>query len=355
MSSIKGLLLASVSIGVLSGLVSAEPYFAVRTGFKCSQCHVNSTGGGKRTDFGNIFSQMMLPKPLGEGKEVGFDPKLNDAVSIGSNWRVEQVHTMDYKANPSKDGLVIRESNVYVNIDLVKNFLSAYLDETMTPGATNREFFGKINLPFNSYFKAGNMLLPYGFRLIDDNAFVRDKTGYTYNTHDLGYEIGMEPGPVSLIANVTNTQLSTVGSVILPGFSFVNSYRIGGSFASGIKKADRGKNQNFGVFGGLSAGWITLLAQRDWIKRDPIKSIADYAEMDILPLPGMNFKFTFEHYWPNDAIPMAQNAQTRLGAGFEPFIYPYLQLGLYYRKNDWIPQNLGANQDEIIGRFHVFF
>ena len=45
----------------------------------------------------------------------------------------------------------------------------------------------------------------------------------------------------------------------------------------------------------------------------------------------------------------------RTVAGFEPFLTQYLQLGLYYRKNDWIPQNLAANQDEIFGRLHVFF
>jgi hypothetical protein len=30
-------------------------------------------------------------------------------------------------------------------------------------------------------------------------------------------------------------------------------------------------------------------------------------------------------------------------------------VGLYYRKNDWIPQNPEKNQDEVVGRLHVFF
>jgi hypothetical protein len=41
--------------------------------------------------------------------------------------------------------------------------------------------------------------------------------------------------------------------------------------------------------------------------------------------------------------------------GAEPFVAQFLQLGLYYRQNDWIPQAMGANQDEIVGRLHVFF
>ena len=44
--------------------VCAEPAFAVRTGYRCSQCHMNRTGGGLRTSFGSIYSQTILPRRL---------------------------------------------------------------------------------------------------------------------------------------------------------------------------------------------------------------------------------------------------------------------------------------------------
>ena len=40
--------------------VSAEPYLAVRMGLACSQCHVNPSGGGKRTVFGTTWAEQNL-------------------------------------------------------------------------------------------------------------------------------------------------------------------------------------------------------------------------------------------------------------------------------------------------------
>ena len=48
-----GLLLAALLTA--AGPVQAEPYMAVREGYKCSKCHVNQTGGGMRTDYARVY------------------------------------------------------------------------------------------------------------------------------------------------------------------------------------------------------------------------------------------------------------------------------------------------------------
>ena len=39
----------------------AEPHLAVQKGLKCGLCHISPSGGGMRTNYGNIFAQQELP------------------------------------------------------------------------------------------------------------------------------------------------------------------------------------------------------------------------------------------------------------------------------------------------------
>jgi hypothetical protein len=115
------------------------------------------------------------------------------------------------------------------------------------------------------------------------------------------------------------------------------------------------KKGSYGVFGSASLGKLTFLGERDWTKDDGIHKIEDYLEMDFLPAQGWNFKAVFESLWPDTRIPRDQINQTRVTLGAEPFVTQFLQVGLYYRLNEWIPQNAPKNQDQIVGRLHVFF
>ena len=49
----------------------------------------------------------------------------------------------------------------------------------------------------NTYIKAGKFFLPYGWRLQDDEAFIRETTGFNFNNSDIGVEVGFEPDSFS--------------------------------------------------------------------------------------------------------------------------------------------------------------
>lgn len=374
MSSYSRSWLASFSItclvaGMLVQEIKAEPYFAARTGFKCSQCHVNKTGGGKRTDYGVIYSQykLLMASAMKNTQAYSFDPKLSNSVSVGANFRIEPTYTQAYTTKPSDTSEApvteasnfvsakVKEANFYLQVDLVKDFLTFYYDKSSNSGSW-REMWGMAEFFQNTlYLKAGFMLLPYGMRMMDDEAFIRNVTGYTYGTSALSYEVGWEPGPISLIVNANDNLLSSVGYVVFKDLPMaLRSFRIGGQYSLPVKTVPRRSNRGMGVFGMATMGMFSLLAERDWTQADSINKIEDYIELNFLPMQGLNFKGVVEWMTP-DTRAKANNGRRRITLGAEPFVTQFLQLGLYYRRNDFVPQAAVENQDQVVGRVHVFF
>ncbi len=339
---------------IISGLAKAEPYITMRTGFKCGQCHVNRSGGGKRTPFGVYYSQVRLPNTFYKtaAKSNLFNHMLNDNISFGANFRADNriifgTETSTGDKSSTQNGNRISEGNLYIEMNLIKNFLTFYIDQTIAPISGNREAFGMINnLPLNSYMKVGKMLLPFGLRLLDDDAFIRDKTGFTYNQQDIAFEFGLEPGFLSVITALTNRQLSMVGSTVFRRF------RVGMSYARNTEMAD---DFVYGVFGGLNSGKFTLLGEVDFIREGNLDQRAYFAELNFLLTQGINLKGTYEFFDRNTDIPIARDGQERITIGAETFLTQFLQLSLFYRINRFIPQNIPLNEDQLTFQFHLFF
>src|SRR5580765_2458292 len=86
---------------------AAEPYIAVREGYKCSACHVNMTGGGMRTSFVSAHARDLLHYPdwfarLTKPTEA-FTGEVNQYVSLGADLRTSLTFIMQDKGS---DGTV---------------------------------------------------------------------------------------------------------------------------------------------------------------------------------------------------------------------------------------------------------
>ena len=356
-----------VLIGALATDLSAavaedEPYLAVRTGFKCSQCHTNRTGGGKRSDFGNIFTQTRLPMTVvgAPGSGAFMTPQLSEYLSIGGNLRVTS--SRQFTGDEPKSGIEVSSGNVYVEARVIPDILSIYVDEALAPGSPrNRELFVLVGgLPGSSYVKAGKFFLPFGLRLQADDEFIRQRTGFNFDNSDEGLELGFEPGPLSLAVAVTNGTQGAAENNSDKQFSgraalVFSDFRLGASGSH--NDAPLGQRDVVGAFGGLRLGRFAFLAEFDYIFDDAPDGqsndqFAAFVEGDWLIARGWNAKVTYGFLDPDRDV--GENARTQLRIGLEPFITQFLQASVFYTVLEDIPQ-ADTDRDRLTLELHGFF
>lgn len=357
----------------------AEPYLAIQEGYKCSQCHVNMTGGGKRTDFANIYVQTrltsnflnwrgMLPEsdedidteenPLKtDSTSSFFSGRLNDYVAIGGDFRALYERTETPEAD-TDDIFNQRKQNIYLEIDLIPEHVIFY--QTMDGGGDAREIFGLIKgelgeEPF--YFKIGQFFLPYGLRLQDDTAFTRAVTGFTYGTTDVGFEAGYEPGSWAFHAAATNGTGSSLETNRHKRFTMSaayveRQYRLGASYSSN-KNADGDETRIYGVHAGAQFGRTGILFEADVIDEPSVEQHISILELNLLVARGQNVKFSYEYHDPSEDL--FENANERFSLVYEPFLNQFTQARGGVRENKGIPQNPSANITSYFFELHLFF
>lgn len=354
--------LCAVSVVMVAGFplheASAEPYLALRTGAKCAQCHVNRTGGGGRNAFGSAWAQTQLPirssavrsRNLNDWLAVGLDLR-----TLGS-WNVDVGDALD-GVTPTTS-FEISEAQVQLEARLVANRLAFYVDQTVGPDrAVAREAFALIEqLPLNGYAKVGKFLLPYGWRLWDDGEFIREETGFTYLTPDLGVELGIEPGPLSLFVAVTNgsvgaaegnSQKMLTSSALLT----LSRFRVG---TSASHNSSPGLQTNtVGAFGGVTVGPLAVLGEVDAVFDsfdDPAVESNDeflaFVEGNLQLRRGVNLKVTHGFHNPTASIRdnttmLTEDQRARTRVGIEVFPVSFVQLSAFYIRLD----NAGEDDD----------
>src|SRR6201995_5629812 len=111
---------ALLTLCVMVGRAYAEPYLAVQTGLKCTQCHVNPTGGGLRNTYGDVFAQTLLPaKHIDTGADV-WTGALNSFISIGGDLRYD-AEVQQARNQPSVQQFDLQQTRVYLEAQAIPN------------------------------------------------------------------------------------------------------------------------------------------------------------------------------------------------------------------------------------------
>lgn len=345
------------------GSAAAEPYLAVREGLKCAACHVNPSGGGLRTAYGDVYAQTRLAAHAADfSKTEAWTGALNHLFSVGGDWRGAATYT-DIPHQDAQSALETQELRAYATAALVPNRLLVYVDQRFAPGgSSNLEAYARLSTSDGRYLlKAGQMYLPYGLRLEDDNAFIRQVSGINFNTPDSAVELGYEGGAWSAQVAVSNgtaggperdpgKQLSVHAVYVQP------AWRLGSSV--NINDAEAGSRRMHNLYVGLRTGPLAWLAEADYIADDSFADgsrglRAGLLETNWLVCQGHNLKLTTEYFDPDDDV--NEDQQMRHSVVWEHTPIPFLQSRLGLRVYDGIPQNDLQNRRLLFWELHAFF
>ena len=84
---------ASIVLALLGPSARAEPYLAVQSGLRCAMCHVNQTGGGMRTPFGNQFAQTQLAANRWPDGAAAWSGQIGSYFGAGANVRASAIRS----------------------------------------------------------------------------------------------------------------------------------------------------------------------------------------------------------------------------------------------------------------------
>jgi hypothetical protein len=331
-------------------------------GLKCGHCHVNPTGGGERTLFGNVFAQSQLAAArLDTGADL-WTGEINRFLSLGGDVRGQAVFTKQPRS-PSTDSFDLEQGRVYASANVIPQRLFVYIDEQVAPSnSLNREAYGVYwSAHHDWYVKAGQMYLPFGFRLQDQGAFVQGITNINMTTPDRGVEFGFERGHWDAQLAITNgtgdTPENDHGKQYSGQLIYVESlWRLG--LAANINSTAEGNKTAGGLFAGLRTGPVSWLGQVDVTddKSRPAQTgreLATLAEANWRIAQGHNLKLTHEYLDPNRSV--SSDAETRYSIVYEMTPIQYVQIRVGFRYSDGIPQSSAEHLKLGFLELHGFF
>jgi hypothetical protein len=245
----------------------------------------------------------------------------------------------------------------------VPNLLKFYFDEQLAPGKTrNREAYALVTPQNGKYtVKLGQFFLPFGLRIQDDTAFVRQRSGINFDTPDDGIEFGVELPKWSAQVAATN---GTAGEGSAPGkdqYSLSAAYvlprwRLGASV--NLTNDPLGDREMIGLFAGFRTGPISWLAEIDLISDKlpaggDVETYATLFEGNWRIRQGHNLKATYEFLDPSDRT--FEDEQERYSVVWEYSPIQLVQSRVGFRAYNGVPDIPASNRDEMFAEIHIYF
>ncbi len=339
----------------------AEPYLAVQTGAKCVACHVNPTGGGLRNAAGVVYAQRVLPAHQWPESWPDWGGSLGERLRVGGDLRTGSVRTTVPGQAPQQVG-GLKQFRIYADFELVAQSLAVYVDETVAPGtAARQEAYVRAAVPGTGWYaKAGQFYLPFGWRLQDNSAIVRQLSGISMTAPDKGLELGLEldgwsaqwtyTGGAANVGTVSGRQMS--GQIV----SLRDWGRVGVAALS--TRSTSGDRQAVGIFGGTRTGPLAWLFEVDLVRDAGFPEgrrnlAATLAEVNWRVAQGHNLKLSAELLDPDRRI--QHDHKLRQSVVYEYSPLPYLQLRAGWRRHLGIPQNNFDNRQQKFIELHGLF
>ncbi len=322
-----------------------------------------------------------------------FTGEINKYVAIGANLRASDTaifqHQGDargrvrnntaFRGRLEENEIDVTEAVGFVELRLIPERLTFYVDQRVAPTTNNREAFALLYnvLPWNGFIKAGRMFLPYGLQLQDDRAFIRGgnnrsrsaSTGFSFEQQQAAVELGLQPDPFSLIVAVSDgpsgdrdVQVTGTAMAVFTDVPVVRNVLVGGSFSR--VAPPRTETILLGFFAGTNIRRLTLLGEADF-RSDKDSSTGGghagtfiaYGEADYLLLDWLNVKAAVD-YADDDGNfqnTRVDDAENRVSIGLEPFLSRFFQPRLFYRVANGVRSDPAHNQDLLTGELHFFF
>jgi hypothetical protein len=227
----------------------------------------------------------------------------------------------------------------------------------VAPGsASSREAFALLaSRRAGAYVKAGRFFVPFGLRLLDDDAATRRASGFTFESADTGIEVGADTGRWVGAVAVSNGRAEAGDADNRKQYAATGTW-IGGWARAGLSAASNDlPGLAHRTLGEGSAGFhverlVLLLAFTRTIEADlegeRTRGAAGHVEADVAVSRGLTVRAWKGAHDPDRSGEGATLRQWGIGADFTPI--PGVQTRAFWRRRD------GAG-DEVRVEAHVYF